>query len=624
MGGTRGQRGGQTRPGTDQAGVPTGRPARPPAATARARRTRLRRAVDGHDVAGPAAAPLRHRRGIDGNDPGALNLAIGLYVVVALVSYLGSRQQYVYVNRAGEGFLRGLRIRLFGHIQKQSLAFFDRNKAGVLVSRMTADIESMSELVQWGLLQFVSAAILVSFALVVLLIMSWQLTLLALLVMPFIIIASIRFQRDSNRAYLSVRERVGENLSALQENITAVRVIQAYAREPEQNRRFKVINRNLYDAHLHSVKVSTWYFGVVEFCGVLATAIAIGAGGWLAKNGQVSVGTVVGVVLLLSSLFEPVQQLSQLYNTVQSATASLDKMFQILDTEPEVDEAPDAVDLPPLGALEVADVTFSYPGTSAAVLRDVSLTIAPGERLALVGPTGAGKSTLAKLMARLYDADDGTVTFGGVDLRRATLASLRQRIVVVPQEGFLFDGTVADNLRLARIGATDDELREALVAIDALERFEMFPEGLATEVRERGSRSVGRRASTRVAGASRPRRPRRARARRGDVEPRPRYRGAGRARARPTDAGSHDDRRGSPALDRAASRPRGRGRSRRTGRARHARGVDRTRWPVRRPGRRLGTEPTGLIPPQPNEGVPRFRRPVRRRARTRADRRPRS
>jgi len=442
--------------------------------------------------------PLLLRYGIDNgiraDDAGALNLAIGLYVVVAVIAYLGGRQQYVYVNRAGEGFLKSLRLRLFGHIERQSLAFFDRNQAGVLVSRMTADIESMSELVQWGLLQFVSAAILVTFALVVLLLMSWQLTLLALMVMPFIVVASIRFQRRSNEAYLSVRERVGENLSALQENIAGVRVIQAYAREPEQNRRFRAINRDLYDAHLHSVKVSTWYFGVVEFCGVLATAIAIGAGGWLAKNGQVTVGTVVGVVLLMSSLFEPVQQLSQLYNTLQSATASLDKMFRILDTEPEVDEASHAVELPQDGVLDVDGATFAYPGTTAAVLRDVTLSVASGERLALVGPTGAGKSTLAKLMARLYDPDEGMVRFGGIDLRRATLASLRDRVVVVPQEGFLFDGTVADNLRIARPDATDAELREALVAIDALERFDTFPDGLDTEVRERGARlSAGER-----------------------------------------------------------------------------------------------------------------------------------
>ena len=198
--------------------------------------------------------PLLLRYGIDdgirADDAGALNLAIGLYVLIAIVAYIGSRNQYVFVNRAGEGFLRSLRLRLFAHIQRQSLAFFDRNQAGVLVSRMTADIESMSELVQWGLLQFVSASILVSFALVVLLVMSWQLTLLALLVMPFIVVASIRFQRDSNAAYLTVRERIGENLSSLQENITAVRVIQAYAREPEQFRRFRRTNRSLYDAHV--------------------------------------------------------------------------------------------------------------------------------------------------------------------------------------------------------------------------------------------------------------------------------------------------------------------------------------------------------------------------------------
>lgn len=442
--------------------------------------------------------PLLVRYGIDEgirvDDVGALNVAIVAYVVVAVVAYVGSRQQYVYVNRAGEGFLRTLRVRLFDHIQRQSLAFFDRNQAGVLVSRMTADIESMSELVQWGLLQFVSATLLLTFALVVLFAISWQLTLLALLVVPFIVLASLRFQRSSNAAYLTVRERVGENLSSLQENITGVRVIQAYGREPEQFRRFRRTNRALYDAHVHSVRVATWYFGVVEFFGVLATAIAIGMGGWLAQNGQVTVGTVVAVVLLLSSLFEPVQQLSQMYNTLQSAAASLAKMFEILDTAPEVDERSGAVDLPVGGVLEVDAVSFTYPGTTTPVLHEVTLSVAPGERLALVGPTGAGKSTVAKLVARLYDPADGSVRFAGTDLRDATLASLRERIVVVPQEGFLFDGTIADNLRLARPDATDDDLRDALRALDALDRFESFPEGLATEVRERGSRlSAGER-----------------------------------------------------------------------------------------------------------------------------------
>jgi len=445
-------------------------------------------------VLGPVLVRYGIDSGIVAENRRVLYFAVAGYLGLAVISYIGGRQQYIYVNRAGEGFLRALRVRLFDHLLRQPVSFHDRNQAGVLVARMTADIESMSELVQWGLLQFVSASILLVLSFGVLAVLSWQLMFVALAVMPLIIVASIRFQRDSNQAYLVVRERVGENLSSLQEGIAGVRVIQAYGREPEQRRRFKVSNRALYDAHLHSVRVSTWYFGVVEFAGVLATALAVGIGGWLVGAGELTVGTVIAVVLLLAGLFEPVQQLSQLYNTVQSAAASLDKIFGILDTEPEVDEAPDAEVLPAEGTLEVVDVAFRYAGAERSAIAGVSMNVGRGERLALVGPTGAGKSTLAKLMARLADPATGVVRFGGVDLRRATLSSLRERIVVVPQEGFLFGGTIADNVRIARPDATDDEVRAALGAIGALELIEGLPDGLDTEVRERGSRlSAGQR-----------------------------------------------------------------------------------------------------------------------------------
>jgi len=444
--------------------------------------------------------PLLVRHGIDAGirdeDRSALGVAVGGYVVVVAVAWVGARRQYVLVNRAGEGFLRSLRLRLFAHIQRQSLGFFDRHQAGVLISRMTADIESMSELVQWGLLQFVSAGLLLSVAIVVLTIMSWQLTVVALVVLPVVIAASVRFQRDSNRAYLGVRERVGRNMSMIQEHLAGVRVIQASVRTAEQRRRFAENNDALLGAHMHTVRISTWYFGVVEFCGVLATALGLAAGGWLVETGRVSVGTVVAAVLLLASLFEPVQQLSQLYNTVQSATASLRKMFDILDTEPDIDEVPGAVDLPVEGDLVVDRVCFTYPDTTTRVLHDADLHIVDGERVALVGSTGAGKSTLAKLIARLYDPDPdaGVITFGGVDLRRASLASLRDRIVVVPQEGFLFNGTIADNLRLARPAATDADLWEALETIGVAQRFAALPDGIQTEVHERGARlSAGER-----------------------------------------------------------------------------------------------------------------------------------
>ena len=440
--------------------------------------------------------PVIVRYGIDDGikpaDSATLRTAVIAYIIVVSIAYVSSRQQYIFINRAGEGFLRLLRIRVFGHIQKQSLAFFDRNKSGVLVARMTADIESMAELVQWGLLQFVSAALLLTFSFILLLILSWQLTIVALLVMPVIVIASRKFQRDSNAAYLDVRDNVGSNLSTLQEGITGVRVIQAYAREPEQTRRFEESNRGLFRSHLHSLRVSTWFFGLVEASGVIASALAIGVGGWLVNRGDVTVGTAVAVLLLLAQLFEPVQQLSQLYNTVQSSTAALDKLFGILDTTPDVLDGELA--LPASGALAVSAVGFRYPETESLVLDDVSITAANGERLAVVGATGSGKSTLAKLMARLYDPTAGTITFGGVDLRDATMGSLRQRVVVVPQEGFLFGGTIADNVRVARADASDDDVRAALDAIGALDRFEQFEEGIHTEVRERGSRlSAGER-----------------------------------------------------------------------------------------------------------------------------------
>ena len=444
------------------------------------------------------AGPVLVRHGIDagikGNDLTSLNVAVVAYIVVVLVNYVASRMQYVQLNAAGEGFLQIMRRRVFSHIQRQSMSFFDREKAGVLVSRMTADVESMSELVQFGLMQFLSSFLLLVFALVLLLTMSWELTLITLIVFPFIIAASVKFQRDANRAYLEVREKVGANLSALQEGITGVRVIQAYAREDEQIRRFEESNRALFRSHLHSVRVSTWYFGLIEFSGIASTAFVVGIGGWLVHRGDVSLGTVVAFVLLLAQLFDPVQQLSQLYNTLQSAAAALHKLFGILDTVPDVDEAPGAVDLPATGDLVVSGVTFRYAGVERAALDDVSVALPAGTRLALVGPTGAGKSTLAKLMARLYDPVEGTVTFGGTDLRRASMRSLRERIVVIPQEGFLFDGSVRDNLLIARPDATNDELLAALTSIGLRDRFEALPEGLDTQVRERGSRlSAGER-----------------------------------------------------------------------------------------------------------------------------------
>ncbi len=438
-------------------------------------------------LAGPWLVKVGIDKGISQHNAGKLYVVVGIYLLVAVTAYLSNRFQVILVSQVGEGFLRDLRNRVFAHLQQMSMPFYDREKAGVLISRMTSDVDALQELVQQGLLQLVSSVLVIFFSIVVLAIVSWQLTLICLIPMPFVVLASIKFQRDSNSAYATVRDRIGLTLSSLQEGIAGVRVIQAFSREDVETGRFARSNRNLYDAHMDSVKIQAWYLPVIEFAGTGTTALAIGLGGWLVGRGVVTVGTIALFVLTLSNLFDPLQQLSQLFTTVQSAGAGLRKLLDLLDTPIDMPEAPDAVDLPATGAVVLRNVTFGYAGNEP-VLRDVDLTIARGERLALVGPTGAGKSTLAKLVARLYDPTDGSVTYGGVDLRQATQSSLRQRITVVPQEGFLFDGSLRDNVRIARIDASDAEVDAALSAVGVLDRFRLLPEGLDTEVHERGSR----------------------------------------------------------------------------------------------------------------------------------------
>lgn len=439
-------------------------------------------------LAGPFLVKYAIDRGIKRHDSSALDRAVIVYIFVAVAAYFVYRAQIVLIGLIGEGFLRDLRLRVFNHLQRLSMPFYDREKAGVIVSRMTSDVDSMAELVQMGLLMFVSNSLLLVFSVVVLGLVSWKLLLVCLVMLPFVIVGSIKFQRDSNKAYLIVRDRIGATLSSLQEGLSGVRVIQAYAREDVQVERFTRTSRDLYDAHMDSVRISAWYLPIIELSGVLTTAAAVGVGGWLVHRGDVTIGTVTFFLLTLSNLFEPVQQLSQLFNTVQSAGAGLNKLYELLDTDPDVPEKAGAVELPTAGPIVVDNVSFRYADTGPWVLRDVSLTITPGERLALVGPTGAGKSTLAKIIARLYDPNAGRVTFGDVDLRDSTLKSLRRRICVVPQEGFLFNGTIRDNVRIAKEGATDAEVDDALRAVGVFDRFSLLPAGLETEVRERGSR----------------------------------------------------------------------------------------------------------------------------------------
>ena len=444
-------------------------------------------------LAGPYLLKFGIDQGISKSDERTLDLAVAAYAVVAVIAYVATRTQVLLISRAGEGFLRDLRVRVFDHLLRLSMPFYDREKAGVVVSRMTSDVDSLQELVQQGLLQLAASMLLIVGSIVVLAIVSPVLLLICLIPVPFVILASIKFQRDSNAAYLTVRDRIGLTLSSLQEGISGVRVIQAYGREGHEVRRFAGHNRRLYRAHMRSVFVQAWYLPIIEGAALTCTALVVGIGGRMVVEGELTVGTVAFFVLTLSNLFEPVQQLSQLFNTVQASGAALNKLFELLDTPVDLPEPTEPTPLPSRGELRVEGLTFAY-AEGDPVLSDIDLVLGPGERLALVGPTGAGKSTLAKLMARLYDPTSGRVTFAGVDLRQVDSAHLRQRITVVPQEGYLFAGTIRDNVRIGRPDADDTAVEAALASLDLLDRFDALPLGLDTQVQERGSRlSAGER-----------------------------------------------------------------------------------------------------------------------------------
>ncbi|MGH9046274.1 MAG: ABC transporter ATP-binding protein [Acidimicrobiales bacterium] len=418
-----------------------------------------------------------------------------VYLVVALSMAICERAQIVMVTRIGESFLRDLRKRVFAHLLSLSMSFFDKEQTGRLVSRMTQDIDALESLVQQGMVIFVTSGLLAFGVIVIMLVLSPLLFLATMVVLPPVVISSRKFRRESNVAYLVVRDRIGQTLSTLQESLAGIRVVQAFGREEEQFSRFVDHNQAQYRANVHAVKLSARYFPVVEFTNAAATAVIIGFGALLVHWHRTSIGTVSAFVLFLAYLIDPIQQFSQLFNLVQQSGAAMKKLFGLLDTQPSVSERPGAVELPASGELVVSDVSFAYrPGETDTVLHDVNITVSAAERVALVGPTGAGKSTLAKLMARFYDPLEGTVSYGGVDLKDATFASVRNRIAVVPQEGFLFHGTILDNVRLADSEATEEQVRMALRTIDCEDRFDALPDGLLTEVRERGSRlSAGER-----------------------------------------------------------------------------------------------------------------------------------
>ena len=329
---------------------------------------------------------------------------------------------------------------------------------------------------------------------ILLLVLDWRLALATLAVIPFMGIATVIFRVRSTRAYRAVRERLGLVTATLAEDIAGMRMVQAFTREQQNIRNFRAVADRYRESNMQTVVLNGWYFPFVDLLSSVALAVVLGYGGHLYFNGEVTIGTLFAFMLYVQNFFDPVQQLSQLYNTFLSATAALDKIMDVLDEEPEVVDAPPARPLPEVqGHVRFEGVRFSY-GTGPEVLHSLDLDVPPGTTVALVGHTGAGKSTIAKLLARFYDPTDGRITIDGHDLRDVTQVSLRRQLGIVPQEGFLFAGTVTENIAFGRPDASPDEVVRAAQAVGAHEFILRLEDGYETQLQERGTRlSLGQR-----------------------------------------------------------------------------------------------------------------------------------
>jgi ATP-binding cassette subfamily B protein len=444
-------------------------------------------------LAGPALAQVAIDRGITAGDEAVLVAVVVVFVLAGLVGWLAGYWQSYLSGWVGERVLLDLRTKLFDHMMGLELGHHERQPTGRSVSRLTNDVEAVNMLVTDGATSLVVNGLTFLGAVGILLWYDWKLALAAFAIFPLLALGTGIFRVRSTRAYRHTRERVADVMSHLQENISGIRVVQGHGRQDQARREFIRVNRDYREANMETVRVSGVYFPGVELLAALGTALILYYGGNRVLDEDLTVGVMVAFIGYLGTFFDPIQQLSQLYNTFQSAVAALEKIFGVLETEPELTSAPGAPDLPPVaGAVRLEGVSFGYG--REYVLHDVDLDIAAGETVALVGPTGAGKSTLAKLIARLYDPDEGRVLVDGHDLRMVSVPSLRAQLGIVPQEGHLFGGSIADNLRFARPGATDEDLRAALGMVGALEFVDSLPDGLDTDVQERGSRlSAGQR-----------------------------------------------------------------------------------------------------------------------------------
>ncbi len=425
-------------------------------------------AYTGFALLPPYLAELAVNDGIKPHDLHALSVIVAAFLAAGVAAFALSGAQTYFTGWVGERALADLRIQLFDHLQRLSLGYYERNRTGAIVSRITNDVEALDQLVTDGISSLVQNSLVLVGTVVVLFLLDWRLALATLLVLPLMGLATAWFRTRSNRAYRQVRERLGLVTATLAEDISGMRVVQSFTREPTSQTTFRGINERYRDANYETVILNGIYFPAVDILSSVATAIVLGFGGWLVVDGNMSIGTLLAFTLYLGNFFDPVQTaLAALQHVPLRRPRRSTASPRVLDEEPDIVDARDAQTLERIhGHVHFDHVRFGY-GDLPDVLHDFDLDVSAGTTVALVGHTGAGKSTIAKLLARFYDPRDGRITIDGTDLREVTQGSLRSQLGIVPQEGFLFAGSIADNIAFGRPEATRAEIEDAAAAVGA-------------------------------------------------------------------------------------------------------------------------------------------------------------
>jgi ABC-type multidrug transport system fused ATPase/permease subunit len=439
-------------------------------------------------LAPPPLAKLAIDEGIVPHNLSTLTLVVLAFLFSALVYWGATYVQTYLVGWVGQRVLQDLRIQLFAHLQTLSVAFYSRRQAGVIISRLTNDVQALDQLVSDGVVTLFGSSLTLVGTAVILLALDMKLALLTFLVFPLLALGSLGFRIVSANAYRATREKVAAITAYLQETLSGIRVVRTFAQERRHLERFNELNEDNYDANMKTVYLNASYFPAVELLSALATAGILLYGGLQAVNGEVTVGVLVAFIAALNNFFDPIQSLSQLYTTYQAGMAALDKIFELLDEEPDLRDRPGALPLGRIrGEIDFQDVTFSYgKDPTHPALADVDLHVPPGQTVALVGATGAGKSTFAKLVARFYDPTAGRVLVDGHDLRDVSARSLRAQMGIVPQEAFLFSGTIGENIAFGRPDAVPEDVAAAARAVHAHDFIAALEHGYDTQIGERG------------------------------------------------------------------------------------------------------------------------------------------